>query len=108
MKIKIKKDDKNRIIGYALTDGEFTTTENVFDLPEGINLNGKMILRDGVIENCEESEFFTYAEKRKRVYPSVGDQLDMLWHELNLRGSISINGEWFQACQTIKLDNPKE
>lgn len=106
MNICITTDQNKRIVAYSITNSEVNGVD-VFAVPEGVNLKARLILKDGVIENCEESEFFTYAEKRKRVYPSIGEQLDMLWHELNLRGSISTNGEWFQLCQTIKLNNPK-
>jgi len=48
-----------------------------------------------------------YKEKRKKSYPSLGDQLDMLYHELTSNGSISTNGEWYQAIMSIKETYPK-
>jgi len=40
-------------------------------------------------------------------YPTIGNQLDMLWHELNQSGSLSTNGEWFQSIQSVKDEFPK-
>lgn len=44
---------------------------------------------------------------REEQYPSWKDQLDMLWHEINLKGSISSEGQWFQSIKSIKQKYPK-
>lgn len=49
----------------------------------------------------------TYADKRRSEYPVIGNQLDMLWHELNNSGSLSTDGEWFNTIQQVKENNPK-
>lgn len=48
-----------------------------------------------------------YGFSRMNNYPSIGNQLDMLWHELNTSGSISTDGNWFQSIQQIKQQYPK-
>ena len=48
-----------------------------------------------------------YDANRMHTYPSIGNQLDMLWHELNTSGSISTDGSWFQSIQEIKQQYPK-
>jgi hypothetical protein len=48
-----------------------------------------------------------YQRDREHQYPKLGTQLDMLWHELNESGSISINGQWFTALKSVKDNNPK-
>jgi hypothetical protein len=48
-----------------------------------------------------------YQRDRQPVYPSLGNQLDMLWHELNASGSISTDGTWFNAIKTVKDAHPK-
>lgn len=48
-----------------------------------------------------------YDALRMANYPQIGNQLDMLWHELNTSGSISTNGAWFQSIQEIKENFPK-
>jgi len=49
----------------------------------------------------------TYTDKRKNEYPAIGNQLDMLWHELNNSGSLSTGGTWFNTIQQVKENNPK-
>ena len=48
-----------------------------------------------------------YDANRMHTYPSIGNQLDMLWHELNTSGSISTDGNWFQSIQQVKQQFPK-
>ena len=49
-----------------------------------------------------------YNVKRAQSYPQLGEQLDMLWHELNTNGSISASGEWFNAIKEVKDTHPKQ
>ena len=48
-----------------------------------------------------------YGFNRMNNYPTIGNQLDMLWHELNTSGSISTDGTWFQSIQQVKQQYPK-
>ncbi len=48
-----------------------------------------------------------YDFSRMNNYPTIGNQLDMLWHELNASGSISTDGTWFQSIQEVKQQFPK-
>lgn len=48
-----------------------------------------------------------YDANRMHSYPSLANQLDMLWHELNTSGSISTDGNWFQTIQNVKQQFPK-
>jgi uncharacterized protein YicC (UPF0701 family) len=54
-----------------------------------------------------EQEHINTEYQRLRQYPSLGDQLDMLWHELNTSGNLSTSGTWFQTIQEVKNNNPK-
>lgn len=45
--------------------------------------------------------------KRAQEYPSVEDQLDMLYHEITANGSISATGDWYQTITSVKTNNPK-
>jgi hypothetical protein len=49
-----------------------------------------------------------YQRDRQQIYPSLGNQLDMLWHELNVSGSLTSNGEWYQSIQQVKEQYPKQ
>ena len=48
-----------------------------------------------------------YTYQRLNNYPTIGNQLDMLWHELNQSGSLTTNGEWFNSIKEVKDNNPK-
>ena len=41
------------------------------------------------------------------IYPSTGEQLDMLYHELETSGSLTISGSWFNTVKAVKDENPK-
>lgn len=45
--------------------------------------------------------------QRMRAYPPVGDQMDMLFKEIQATGTISTKGEWFQSIQFVKNNVPK-
>lgn len=49
-----------------------------------------------------------YPSRRFNAYPQVTEQLDMLWHELNLYGNLSTNGTWFNIIKSVKDAHPKE
>ena len=48
-----------------------------------------------------------YDAQRMNSYPTIGNQLDMLWHELNQSGSLTTNGEWFNQIKSVKDTFPK-
>ena len=48
-----------------------------------------------------------YIKNRQINYPDLRDQFDMLYHELNSSGSLSVSGSWFQSLKNIKDMYPK-
>lgn len=47
-----------------------------------------------------------YQHKRRSQYPSIGDQLDMLWHSID-SGSLDKTSDFYLALKTVKDNNPK-
>ena len=46
--------------------------------------------------------------QRDRVYPSIGDQLDMLWHSIDQNPSLkSQYFNFYEAIKAVKVKNPK-
>tara|TARA_R100000750_G_C2280306_1_gene70947 strand:- start:173 stop:490 length:318 start_codon:yes stop_codon:yes gene_type:complete len=46
--------------------------------------------------------------QRDRVYPSIGDQLDMLWHSIDQDGELQTKYfEFYQAIKAVKVKHPK-
>ena len=41
------------------------------------------------------------------IYPGWREQLDMLYHELETSGSLTISGSWFNTIKSVKDENPK-
>ena len=44
--------------------------------------------------------------QRDRQYPKLGEQLDMLFHDMTA-GKGDKTGEWYKAVAKVKADNPK-
>ena len=55
----------------------------------------------------DQNYVIPYNFSRMNAYPTIGNQLDMLWHELNQSGSLSTSGSWFQSIQLVKEQFPK-
>ena len=66
------------------------------------------IQRFGFFTGLQQVYDTQYQRDREQVYPKIGSQLDMLWHELNASGSISATGEWFNTIKGVKDTYPKE
>ena len=47
-----------------------------------------------------------YARARQESYPALGEQLDMLYHDMTA-GKGDKTGDWYKAVKKIKDDNPK-
>jgi hypothetical protein len=47
-----------------------------------------------------------YARSRATAYDSIGNQLDLLFHDMTA-GKGSKTGEWYKAVAKVKADNPK-
>jgi hypothetical protein len=73
-------------------------------------LDGTPLTQDqryGFYVGLKEWQDTQYQRNRQQSFPSIGNQLDMIWHELNTSGSISSDGTWFQSIQEIKQEYPK-
>ena len=47
------------------------------------------------------------AYKTARQYPSLGDQLDMLWHAID-NGTLNKTSDFYTAIKAVKDAHPKE
>jgi len=48
----------------------------------------------------------SYVRARQEAYASIGDQLDLLYHDMTA-GKGDKTGEWYKAVKKVKDDNPK-
>ena len=79
--------------------------DSILKLPDGTPYTEDQ--RYGFYVGLAEHYATQYQRDRQQIYPSLGNQLDMLWHELNTSGSISTDGNWFQSIQQVKQQFPK-
>ena len=49
----------------------------------------------------------TYKYQRVAKYPSIGDQLDMLWHAID-NGTLNKTSDFYTAIKAVKDAHPKE
>ena len=65
---------------------------------------------DQAIEDLAQSKLDQqdngYARARQESYPALGEQLDMLYHDMTA-GKGDKTGDWYKAVKKIKDDNPK-
>ena len=55
-----------------------------------------------------QAEYDANQYQRDRVYPSIGDQLDMLWHSIDQNPSLkSQYFDFYEAIKAIKVKHPK-
>ena len=95
-----------------------------------INPNAKVVVRGKDIKTCEiewhqgttpiskadieakmnelQAEYDANQYQRDRVYPSIGDQLDMLWHSIDQNPKLkSEYFEFYEAIKAVKVKHPK-
>jgi len=54
-----------------------------------------------------QSEYDAKEYQRNRQYPSLGDQLDMLWHAIDTN-SLNKTSDFYTAIKAVKDAHPKE
>jgi hypothetical protein len=54
----------------------------------------------------EDYDAKEYQRKRLSNYPSIGDQLDMLWHAID-SGTLDTSSDFYTAIKAVKDANPK-
>ena len=85
------------------------------------NINGVQVPFTAEEEAARDAEELAYAEaqaniiptpahvsQRASAYPSIGDQLDMLWHSIDQNPSLkSQYFDFYEAIKTVKVKYPK-
>jgi len=55
-----------------------------------------------------QAEYDANQYQRDRVYPSIGDQLDMLWHSIDQNPALkSQYFDFYEAIKAVKVKHPK-
>ena len=75
-------------------------------LPDGKTLPSKSEIDTKRQELRDDYDSKQYQRDRQKIYPNLGEQLDMLFHDMTT-GKGTKDGEWYKAISKIKSDNPK-
>ena len=90
-------------------NAEFTI--NADDINQITWLNGTTPIPKADIEAKMvevQAEYDANQYQRDRVYPSIGDQLDMLWHSIDQNAELkSKYFEFYEAIKAVKVKHPK-
>jgi hypothetical protein len=90
-------------------NAQFTINANNID--QIIWLNGTTPISKADIEAKMaevQAEYDANQYQRDRVYPSIGDQLDMLWHSIDQNPKLkSEYFEFYEAIKAVKVKHPK-
>ena len=86
-------------------------TVNADDINQITWLNGTTPIPKADIEAKMvevQAEYDANQYQRDRVYPSIGDQLDMLWHSIDQNPTLkSEYFEFYEAIKAVKVKHPK-
>ena len=92
-------------IALGATSGFRNSDTEVLDWMENENPPTDEALNAKIVELKAEYDANQY--QRDRQYPALGEQLDMLFHDMTA-GKGTKDGEWYKAVAKVKSDNPKE
>jgi hypothetical protein len=90
-------------------------------MPRFHNINGNIVPFTAAEEAARDAEELAVAEAQAKIvptpahvsqrasnYPSIGDQLDMLWHSIDRDGELkSKYYDFYEAIKAVKVKFPK-
>ncbi len=104
--------------------------KNIIKAIQKINPNAEIVIRGSDINTCEiewhngttpipkadieakmvevQADYDAKQYQRDRVYPSIGEQLDMLWHSIDQNPALkSQYFDFYEAIKAVKVKFPK-
>jgi hypothetical protein len=85
---------------YAL----YPTVVTIDDTEGAFDANGNKVTIDlSAVNAWVDPDTYKY----QRQYPSLGDQLDMLWHAID-NGTLNKTSDFYTAIKAVKDAHPKE
>jgi len=93
--LKIKSDAQVSVVGNDLDTCTITWHDG----------NPTSITKDQIKAKINETK---YQKNRKKEYPSIQDQLDMLWHSIDQNPELkSKYFDFYEAIKAVKVKYPK-
>lgn len=106
--------EPGRVCDVVDVGSEFDVTDTFswIDAPDDVT-TGHIVREDGSFylrTPLDDPHFIEngYKVARQIGYKSIGDQLDMIYKEIQTNGTISTDGPWAQHIQSIKTAIPKD
>lgn len=87
-----------------LNSEEYIIEESADPEKDLVDPQTKKILRNSV---QKKEKVLTYADKRAPLYPSITEQLDMLWRAMD-KGILPKDNEFYSTIKLIKDQYPKD
>jgi len=91
-------------------DTQVTVLDNDIDRIKWSDGNPTNITKEQILAKQTElqADYDAKQYQRDRVYPSIGDQLDLLWHSIDRDGELkSKYYDFYEAIKAVKVKNPK-
>ena len=91
-------------------NAEFTYQDNDIDSIQWLNGTTPIPKADIEAKMIEvQAEYDANQYQRDRVYPSIGDQLDMLWHTMDKDMELQNKFyDFYQTIKKVKVAHPKK
>ena len=97
--LKINPDAKVTVVGNDINTCEIEWHNGTTPIPKA-DIEAKMVE--------VQADYDANQYQRDRVYPSIGDQLDMLWHSIDQNPKLkSEYFEFYEAIKAVKVKHPK-
>jgi hypothetical protein len=92
----------------TLPEGESFDYRYIYTSVDGIAIKGDIIPIDEVEVARFEAEVAAvqYQDDRRPIYPTVEEQLDLLYHAIDT-GTLNKTSEFYTKLKKVKDDNPK-
>jgi hypothetical protein len=92
----------------------YNTHENIVSIINDIcyDKDGYQVIPNETLVGQESNRLTTernktvYRRQRAKEYPSIGDQLDMLWHAID-NGTLNKSSDFYTSLKSIKEQYPK-
>ena len=90
-------------------NAEFIIVEDNLDTIEWLNGTTPISKADIQAKMVEvQTDYDAKQYQRDRVYPSIGEQLDMLWHSIDQNPALkSEYFDFYEAIKAVKVKHPK-
>ena len=57
-----------------------------------------------IMREVDIYNYYLYERNREKEYPRLKDKLDMMYHEIKEKGTLSNTGAWFNHVTKVKTD----